>query len=72
MNMERYKRLRDLREDHDMTQKAVGGAINVPQRTYAYYESGQRMIPPRVLCALADLYGVSVDYLLERTDKTGE
>ena len=72
MNMERYKRLRDLREDHDMTQKAVGEAINVPQRTYAYYESGERMIPPRVLCALADLYGVSVDYLLERTDKTGE
>ena len=72
MNMERYKRLRDLREDHDMTQKAVGEAINVPQRTYAYYESGQRMIPLRVLCALADLYGVSVDYLLERTDKTGE
>ncbi len=72
MNMERYKRLRDLREDHDMTQKAVGEAINVPQRTYAYYESGQRMIPPRVLCALADLYGVSVDYLLERTDKTRE
>ena len=72
MNMERYKRLRDLREDHDMTQKAVGEAINVPQRTYAYYESGQRMIPPRVLCALADLYGVSVDYLLDRTDKTGE
>lgn len=72
MNMERYKLLRDLREDHDMTQKAVGEAINVPQRTYAYYESGQRMIPPRVLCALADLYGVSVDYLLERTDKTGE
>ena len=72
MNMERYKRLRDLREDHDMTQKAAGEAINVPQRTYAYYESGQRMIPPRVLCALADLYGVSVDYLLERTDKTGE
>ena len=69
MNMERYKRLRDLREDHDMTQKAVGEAINVPQRTYAYYESGQRMIPPRVLCALADLYGVSVDYLLGRTDK---
>ena len=62
------RRLRDLREDHDLTQRAVGEAINVPQRTYAYYESGQRMIPPRVLCALADLYGVSVDYLLERTD----
>ena len=68
MYMERYKRIRDLREDHDLTQRAVGEAINVPQRTYAYYESGQRMIPPRVLCALSDLYGVSVDYLLERTD----
>lgn len=68
MYMERYKRIRDLREDHDLTQRAVGEAINVPQRTYAYYESGQRMIPPRVLCALADLYGISVDYLLERTD----
>ena len=68
MYMERYKRIRDLREDHDLTQRAVGEAINVPQRTYAYYESGGRMIPPRVLCALADLYGVSVDYLLERTD----
>ncbi|MEA4934225.1 MAG: helix-turn-helix transcriptional regulator [Lawsonibacter sp.] len=40
-----------------------------PQRTYAYYESGQRMIPPHVLCALADFYKVSLDYLLERTDK---
>ena len=69
--MERYRRIRDLREDRDMTQKEVGAAINVPQRTYAYYESGQRMVPPRVLCALADLYGVSVDYLLERTDVPG-
>lgn len=66
--MIQYKRIRDLREDHDMTQRTVGEAINVPQRTYAYYESGQRMIPPQVLCALADLYKVSVDYLLERTD----
>ena len=46
----------------------VGQAINVPQRTYAYYESGQRMIPPQVLCALAKFYHVSVDYLLELTD----
>ena len=68
MYMERYKRIRDLREDHDLTQRAVGEAINVPQRTYAYYESGQRMIPPRVLCALADLYGVSLDYVVYRTD----
>ncbi len=66
--MEFYHRIRDLREDHDLTQKKVGAAIDIPQRTYAYYESGQRMIPPHVLCALADFYDVSVDYLLERTD----
>ncbi len=52
-----------------MTQAQVGKAINVPQRTYAYYESGQRMVPPYVLCALADFYQVSVDYILGRTDK---
>ena len=67
--MQKYQRIRDLREDADMTQRQVGEAINVPQRTYAYYESGQRMIPPHVLCALADLYGVSVDYILGRTEK---
>ena len=67
--MIRYRRIRDLREDADLTQQQVGDAINIPQRTYAYYESGGRMVPPQVLCALADFYGVSVDYLLERTDE---
>lgn len=56
-------------KDSDLTQQQVGKAINVPQRTYAYYESGQRMVPPHVLCALADYYKVSVDYILGRTDK---
>lgn len=69
MSMEQYQRIRDLREDWDLTQAQVGAAIHIPQRTYAYYESGQRMIPPSVLCALADLYHVSVDYLLGRTDR---
>lgn len=68
MQMEKYPRIRNLREDSDLTQQQVGEAINVPQRTYAYYESGQRMVPPHVLCALADFYKVSVDYLLGRTD----
>lgn len=63
-----FKRIRALREDHDLTQAEVGRKINLPQRTYAYYESGQRMIPPQVLIALADLYRVSVDYILERSD----
>lgn len=66
--MKLYPRIRELREDHDLTQKKLGEAINLPQRTYAYYESGQRMVPPEVLCALADFYDVSVDYLLGRTD----
>lgn len=68
MTMEKYERIRGLREDADLTQEKVGRAINIPQRSYAYYEGGQRMIPPRVLCALADFYGVSVDYILGRTD----
>lgn len=67
--MQEYQRIRDLREDADLTQKQVGEAINVPQRTYAYYESGQRMVPPQVLCALADFYNVSVDYILGRVDE---
>lgn len=67
--MQKYQRIRDLREDADLTQKQVGEAINVPQRTYAYYESGQRMVPPQVLCALADFYNVSVDYIIGRVDE---
>lgn len=67
--MQKYQRIRDLREDADLTQKQVGEAINVPQRTYAYYGSGQRMVPPQVLCALADFYNVSVDYILGRVDE---
>ena len=46
-----------------MTQAQVGAALHISQRTYAYYESGQRMIPTSVLSALADLY-----HLLGRTD----
>lgn len=58
-----------MREDRDLTQAQVGAAVGVSQRTYAYYESGQRMLPPQVLCALADFYQVSVDYLLGRTEQ---
>jgi len=64
-----YERIRNLRNDRDLTQTEVGNAINVPQRTYAYYETGERMVPPHVLGALADFYGVSVDYLMGRTDE---
>lgn len=67
--IERYERIRNLREDADCTQAEIGKQINVPQRTYAYYESGERMIPPQVLIALAKFYHVSVDYLLGLTDQ---
>ena len=66
---ERYERIRNLREDSDLTQAELGEQINVPQRTYAYYESGKRMIPPQVLIALAQFYHVSIDYLLGLTDQ---
>ena len=66
---EKYERIRNLREDLDLTQAELGEQINVPQRTYAYYESGERMIPPQVLVALAQFYRVSVDYLLGLTDQ---
>lgn len=65
----KYKRIRDLREDHDLTQKEIGKKLNLPQRTYAYYESGERTVPPEILIALADFYNTSIDYILERTDK---
>ena len=67
--MQRYERIRRLREDAGLTQAAVGRYIKMPQRTYAYYESGKRMIPPQVLVALAQLHHVSVDYLLGLTDQ---
>ncbi|MCI7125656.1 MAG: helix-turn-helix domain-containing protein [Agathobaculum sp.] len=63
-----YPRIRALREDKDLKQKQLAAAIGVSQRTYSYYENGQRMLPPEVLCALADFYGTSTDYLLGRTD----
>ncbi len=65
----KYERIRNLREDADLTQAQMGEKINVPQRTYAYYESGERMVPPQVLAALAQYHRVSVDYLLGLTDE---
>ncbi len=62
-----YLRLRDLREDKDLTQEELSRAINITQRSYSYYERGDHMIPPEILCRLADYYHTSVDYLLGRT-----
>lgn len=64
----KFKRIRDLREDADLTQSQVGKILNLPQRTYAYYESGERTIPPEIIINLSKFYNVSVDYILELTD----
>ena len=64
-----FQRIRDLREDADLTQTEMGKAINLPQRTYAYYESGERTVPPEVLISLAKYHKTTVDYILGLTDK---
>ena len=63
-----YKRIRELREDHDLTQVYMAHYLNVNQRTYSRYENGERSVPLELLCRIADDCKVSVDYLLERTD----
>ncbi len=65
----KYDRIRNLREDADLTQAQMGTLINVSQRTYAYYESGERMVTPQILIELAKFHNVSVDYLLGLTDQ---
>ena len=64
-----YIRIRNLREDMDMTQTDMAKNLFISQRTYSYYESGGHDIPTEVLVRLADFYDVSVDYLLNRTDQ---
>lgn len=59
-----YKRIRDLREDHDLTQKELAKMLNCSQQVYSNYELGQRDIPTDILIKLSNFYNVSVDYIL--------
>lgn len=61
-------RIRDLREDKDLTQQQVANYLHIKQNTYSQYETGRRQIPIDVLTALAALYQTSTDYLLGITD----
>ena len=63
-----YNRIRDLREDADLTQNDISAYLHISQRAYSHYENGSRDIPTDILIKLADYYDVSVDYLLNRTD----
>ena len=64
-----YRRIRDLREDVDLTQTQVAGYLGMSQTGYSKYETGENDIPTQVLIALAKFYHTSVDYLLGLTDE---
>ena len=63
-----YQRIRNLREDKDLTQTQMGELLSCSQRVYSNYERGDIDIPTTILTKIADYHKVSVDYLLNRTD----
>lgn len=64
-----YSRIRNLREDRDLTQKQMGEILNCSQRIYSNYECGDVDIPTQILIKLAEFHKTSVDYLLGLTDE---
>lgn len=64
-----YKRIRDLREDSDLTQKQMAAILNCSQQVYSNYELGQRDIPTAILIELAVFYKTSTDYILGLSNK---
>ena len=62
-------RIKNLREDRDLTQKELSRFLNISQVAYSYYELNKRSIPLELLSLLADFYETSVDYLLYRTEE---
>lgn len=68
-NMVMNLRIRDLREDNDLTQKAVAKYLMCDQSLYSKYERGEREIPLKLVVALAEFYDVSLDYIVGITDE---
>lgn len=66
--MKKYERIRNLREDKDLTQEKMAEILNLTQRSYSRYENADSMMPLDVLIQIADFHNVSIDYLLERTN----
>ncbi|MBO4893755.1 MAG: helix-turn-helix transcriptional regulator [Clostridia bacterium] len=64
-----YKRIRELREDSDKTQKELARVLHCSQQVYSNYELGQRDIPTDILIRLSKYYGVSTDYILGLSSK---
>lgn len=65
----KYPRIRNLREDNDLTQQQIADMLYINRRTYAAYENGINSMNPETLCKIADIYHTSVDWLLGRTDE---
>lgn len=63
-----YHRLRELRQERNLSQRALAELLHVAPSTYSRYERGRYMLTPRAACTLAILYDVSIDYLVGRTD----
>ncbi len=61
-------RIKDLREDHDMTQQQVADKIGITQRKYSYIETGVQPLTDEILVSLSNIYNVSIDYILMQTD----
>lgn len=64
----KYKRIRDLREDRDLTQQEIADMLFINRRTYAAYENGVNSMTPETLIKIAKIHNVSVDYILNLTD----
>lgn len=64
-----YQRIKDLREDNDLTQTEIAKYLNISQRTYSYYETGGRRNSYFSFIQLAEYYHTSIDYLVNRIDK---
>lgn len=64
-----YRRIRDLREDHDLTQRQLAAMLGISQPQYNRYEQGYRDIPTDLLLKLAEIFNTSTDYILGRTNK---
>ena len=62
-------RIKDLREDNDLTQKQLADYLHIKQNTYSQYENGQRQLPIEALIALAKYYKTSTDYILCLTEE---
>lgn len=68
-NNMKYKRIRDLREDRDLSQAELAAVLSVSQSTYSRYESGALDVPSEVLITLSRFYDVTVDYILGLSDE---